>query len=330
MARLHKAVILPYHSHMSRLCDKLPFALAELLILLFALLVLWYLARQTVALIKEPQRLRTLYRTLITLAATFALVYAGYCLLWGVYYYSGSFSEAAGLDNEPVSVSELEKVTAYFADRANFYGELVSRDENGIYNADIDYIFDKSEQLYDKISEEIPELESAYIRPNGAKLSRGMSYIDFTGFFFPFTGEAIVNIDSPVCYLPSTIAHELSHQRGVAPEQEANFVAVVSSLSYGDADYCYSACLLAYVHLGNALYSADYDAWAEIRGTLSENVLKDFAYNSEYWKQFETPARKISNTVYEDFLKSYGQEQGLKSYGACVDLLVNYYKERIS
>ena len=35
----------------------------------------------------------------------------------------------------------------------------------------------------------------------------------------------------------------------------------------------------------------------------------------------------VSNTVYEGFLYSYDQTLGLKSYGACVDLLVNYYYE---
>ena len=56
-------------------------------------------------------------------------------------------------------------------------------------------------------------------------------------------------------------------------------------------------------------------------------VLTDFAANRAYWKQFETPVQTASNTVYEGFLQSYDQELGLKSYGACVDLLVNYYYE---
>lgn len=45
-------------------------------------------------------------------------------------------------------------------------------------------------------------------------------------------------------------------------------------------------------------------------------------------RQFETPVQKVSNTVYEGFLHSYDQTMGLKSYGACVDLLVNYYYEQ--
>ena len=54
---------------------------------------------------------------------------------------------------------------------------------------------------------------------------------------------------------------------------------------------------------------------------------RDFAANRLYWAAFETPVQEASNTVYEGFLHSYDQELGLKSYGACVDLLVNYYYE---
>ena len=154
-----------------------------------------------------------------------------------------------------------------------------------------------------------------------------MSYTDFTGFFFPFTAEANVNTDVTAAYFASTVAHELSHQRGVAKEQEANFVAVLASMEYGDYDYCYSSCIMAYTYLGNALYDADYERWLAVYQTLNNNVLRDLEANREYWKQFETPVEKVSNAVYEQFLYSYEQDLGLKSYGACVDLLVNYYEE---
>ena len=102
---------------------------------------------------------------------------------------------------------------------------------------------------------------------------------------------------------------------------------MLASLRYGDADYAYSACLLAYTHLSNALFRADHAAWEEIGAELSEDVLRDLSFRSAYWRQFDTPVQKASNTVYEGFLHSYDQTLGLKSYGACVDLLVNYYYE---
>ena len=56
-------------------------------------------------------------------------------------------------------------------------------------------------------------------------------------------------------------------------------------------------------------------------------MLRDILSRREYWAQFDTPVQTASNTVYEGFLHSYDQTLGLKSYCACVDLLVNcYYK----
>ena len=69
----------------------------------------------------------------------------------------------------------------------------------------------------------------------------------------------------------------------------------------------------------------DYDAWYMVYSGLDERVKLDFAANRAYWAQFETPVQTVSTTVYENFLQSYDQHLGMKSYGACVDLLVNYY-----
>ena len=79
-----------------------------------------------------------------------------------------------------------------------------------------------------------------------------MSAMNFTGVYFAFTGESNINVDAPACLIPSTIAHELSHQRGIASEQECNFLAVLASTTSGDPVYEYSGWLMGYIHLGNA------------------------------------------------------------------------------
>ena len=45
----------------------------------------------------------------------------------------------------------------------------------------------------------------------------------------------------------------------VAAEQEANFVGVMAATAGGNAAYQYSGWLFGYLHLSNALYSADPD-----------------------------------------------------------------------
>ena len=323
-------VVRPLHRALSVLTAKLPFSVAEVLIGLAAVWLAVYITVRIYRLITRPDRAKQVYIIIITLASAGLAVYAGFCLLWGVFYYGDDFAAQSGLKCEPVSVEQLESVTAYFAGLCNEYGGKVKRDENGCCASDRGMILRRSPEVYARAEELYPSLRGPAVPAKGVFFSRVMSYTDFTGFFFPFTAEANVNMDFPQGLFASTVAHELAHQRGVAKEQEANFCAVMASLLYGEEDYCYSACLLAYTHLGNALYSVDHAAWEEIYGTLDASVLRDFAASRSYWQQFETTVQTVSNTVYENFLYSYDQDLGLKSYGACVDLLVNYYYNEAS
>ena len=327
MGWLSEKAVRPLHRALGSLNDHVPFSVAELLLALAVIAALVYIIYQTAMLFRREEKGRRLYRTLVTLCSAGLAVYALFCLLWGVYYYADDFATQSGFVNEPVSTEQLASVTRYFAHGVNRYGAMDARDENGLCASDRSEIIRKSPEVFAGTEKDYPALAGLALSAKGIVCSRVMSYLDFTGFFFPFTAEANVNMDSPVCDLAATVAHELSHQRGVAKEQEANFTAVLASLRYGDADYCYSACLLAYTHLGNALYRADHAAWEEISAELSEDVLRDLSYRSAYWRRFETPVQKASNTVYEGFLHSYDQTLGLQSYGACVDLLVNYYYE---
>lgn len=318
--------IQPFHRRMAELCDGLGrLALAEILIWAFVLLVAGLTAYRLVGLLRRGKRLRSLYALAVTLLSAVLLVYAGYSLLWGSYYYADDFACAGGFEQREISVDELEAVTRYFAQLLNQYGEQVSRNAQGFYSIDKGDIIARSADIYRSTEQLHPSLAGPELPVKGIVSSRLLSYMDYTGFFFPFTGEACVNTDFPDSLFPSTVAHELAHQRRVAREQDANFAAVLACMESGDPDYGYSGCLLAYTYLGNALYDAAYSRWENIYQGLSDEVLLDMALNRAYWDQFETPVQTVSNSFHEGLLQSYDQELGLKSYGACVDMLVCYY-----
>ena len=320
---LCKALVRPWHAFAGRLFSAVPFSVTEWVILSLAALGVVLLVLLIVRLIRR--RWAKAYRTGMTILSVSAAMFALFCLWWGVLYYSDSFTEQAGLERRDISVQELETVTRYFAEQANAAGEHVARGEDGVFRADKSDIFRRSPDIYGGAEQIFPCLAAPAVRAKPVLLSRLLSYIRYTGFFFPYTAEANLNADSPACLLPSTIAHELAHLRGVAREDEANFCAVVACMESGDEDYRYSGALLAYIYLGNALYRADYDAWREVYSTLSENVRADLRANNDYWAQFETPAADVSEKVYESFLQTYGDDRGMQSYGACVDLLTVYY-----
>lgn len=315
----------PWHRFFSRITAPLPFSFGEAIIVVGVLAALVYIIITIVQLIRKDSRLKRLYRFLLTVLTAVSLIYAGFCLFWGAYYYTSDFEEQSGVYGAPLSTEQLETVTRYFTAILNEYADDVQRNEYGFMVEPLAPMFEKSNSLYHEAERIFPCLSGNDVPAKPFFFSRAMSYIQFTGFFFPFTAEANINIDSPPCLIPSTIAHELAHQRGVAQEDEANFVGIMASLENGDPVYCYSAALLAYIHLGNALYSADYDAWADNIATLHPGANADIILNNYYWAQFKTPVSTVSDYVYTGFLQSYGQTLGLKTYGKCIDLLVAYY-----
>lgn len=326
MLWVYEHVTHPYHLFMSKLCSHFAFSAAELVyaaaILGLAAYLLWCVYR----LIRFPEKLWQLYRLVLTLAMAGAVFWAGLSVMWTPCYYAPGFAEQSGVDDGPLELEELETVTRWFAALASEYADEVPRDENGACTTDRDSVLDRAAGVFEGAAELYPFLDGEALRPKPIHFSRIMSYLDFTGFFFPMTGEANLNMDSPVFLLPSTSQHEIAHQRGVAMEQECNFVAVLSCLESEYADFRYAGAALAYIYLGNALAGADFEAYTEIYYSLSDTVRADFKAQSAYWDEFrDSAAQKASNTVYDSFLKSNGQELGMQSYGACVNLLVHYY-----
>ena len=326
MLWVYEHVTHPYHLFMSKLCSHFAFSAAELVyaaaILGLAAYLLWCVYR----LIRFPEKLWQLYRLVLTPAMAGAIFWAGLNVMWTPCYYAPGFAEQSGVDDGPLELEELETVTRWFAALASEYADEVPRDENGACTTDRDSVLDRAAGVFEGAAELYPFLDGEALRPKPIHFSRIMSCLDFTGFFFPMTGEANLNMDSPVFLLPSTSQHEIAHQRGVAMEQECNFVAVLSCLESEYADFRYAGAALAYIYLGNALAGADYEAYTEIYYSLSDTVRADFKAQSAYWDEFrDSAAQKASNTVYDSFLKSNGQELGMQSYGACVNLLVHYY-----
>ena len=71
---------------------------------------------------------------------------------------------------------------------------------------------------------------------------------------------------------------------------------------------------------------------AEIHGetglddaTLPDEIVLDLRYNSAYWAQYKGLTATVTQSLNDKMIKSYGDELGTQSYGAVVDLLVNYY-----
>lgn len=327
MTRLNGAMF-SLRKAIGSVCYRVDFSVAEALCVALVIVTVVYLAWSVVAVVRAKGRRRSrAYSAVLGAVCVGVSIYMGICYLWGVTYYVDGFQQKSGIYAQQVSADDLYAVTQYFADQLNATADTVARDENGRFDVPRAEILAESVHVYDRAAEEFPFLAFHDQPPKAIHLSRIMSLLDFTGVYCPFTGESNVNVNAPACLLPATIAHELAHQRGIASEQECNFLAILSGTTCGSTDYAYSGWLLGYIHLGNALYSADQTHWSEVYGSLSETVRADLDNNNAYWAQFRSSVvKKASNSVYDKFLKGYGEADGLKSYGTVVDLLVTYYK----
>jgi len=320
-------IALPWHRFAGGVFNVFPFSVAEWLCALAVVGVLVYLVYTIIKIIRKPKKLQRVYAFLVTLLAAAVTVYTLVCWFWGIGFYSQTYEELSGIETTSMSTEQLKEVTIYFAEAANAAGEEVPRDGNGLYVCDIPTTLSDAPALYTNLPEQFGFLMGSDLRPKPLVFSYLMSELNYTGVFFPFTGEANVNVQTPSCFIPSTVAHELSHQRGVFREQDANFTAVMVCMQSSDPNFVYSGALLAYVNLDNALRQASYKQWLEASAYLGDNARRDLAANDEYWAQFETPTAQISHAAYGGFLQNQGQALGMRSYGACVDLLVAYYGE---
>lgn len=121
-----------------------------------------------------------------------------------------------------------------------------------------------------------------------------MSYTGITDIYIPYTGEANINVNGTDMMLPSTVLHEMAHQRGFAIEDEANYIAYLSCTMYPDVDFQYSGVMLALIHSMNALASKDMDEYIKLTKIYSEGVRRDIRYYSNIWKQYEGKLEEAS------------------------------------
>ena len=141
-----------------------------------------------------------------------------------------------------------------------------------------------------------------------------------------FTGEANINVNFPDYTLPYTAAHEMAHQRGIAREDEANFVAFLVCAASDDEYIRYSGYLNLYEYVANALYSADKEAYSEVRAKLEPAARKEMsAYSAFFDKYRENVAANVTGAVNNAYLTIQGTP-GTKSYGMVVDLAVAYLR----
>ena len=242
-------------------------------------------------------------------------------------YHGKTLDKKLGIERREVSAEELYSTAMMLAERINAEAENVAFEKESF--SDMPYSFfemnDKLIEAYGKADDKYTFIQTLDSRLKPVMLSEAMSYTHITGIYSFFTGEANLNVAFPDYTLPYTAAHELAHQRGIAREDEANFVAYLVCIESDDAYIRYSGYVNLFEYVVNALYKADAELYRAAIGELSLKVRYEMnAYYEFFEKYRDSVASEISGTVNDTYLTIQGTA-GTASYGMVVDLAVAYY-----
>lgn len=263
--------------------------------------------------------------TLIILSVA-SLFFSTFALGFGAGYHTSSVDELLGLERRDVSAEELRETAEYLVEQINKYTDKLAADEAGSTVMPYGYetMSRKLLEAYDKVSGEHTFISQFPSRVKPVMLSEPWTYTHISGVYTYFTGEANINTNFPDYTLPYTAAHEMAHQRGIARENEANFVAFLVCAASDDDYIRYSGYLNLYEYVANALYMADRDAYSKVRAKLDAAARTEMsAYSAFFDKYRENVVADVTQTVNNSYLTIQGTP-GTKSYGMVVDLAVAY------
>lgn len=302
---------------LSSITGLVPISLGEILLILHVLMVpvlifgvLWDCLKK--------KRARVVYGILQYVSTGYLV----FMLMWGLNYQSDGLAALMSLELVPENVATLRSLNVYLIEQANALSALPKEATPGHR-----VIFQRAQLGYDALSQEYSWLSGQYGSPKAIMLSKPMLYTGITGVFFPFTGEANVNIAAPELLLPSTVLHEMAHQRGIAPEDEANFVAYLTGIHHPDIAFQYSSAVLGLIHASNALYRVDPDEARRLRLTYSQALETDLQKHASFWRDYEGKVNETATQMNDHYLKANAQQAGVMSYGKMVDLMIAYYRQ---
>lgn len=301
-----------------------PISIAEPTVVIFFGIILLYTVVTVFSLFFSKKRWQKLWNYILNIAATASIIFFLFVFFSGINYHRLTFGETSGLDIRDSSANELYMLCNDLAVQTNNIRNLLDENEDGVASSSltVEAMSEKCRKAYDTLSKEYPTLTKGYSGTKPVYNSEIMSYSGITGVFFPFTFEANVNVAVPQYTLPATMCHELTHLRGYMREDEANFISYLVCKQSDDPFIQYSGYMIALTHALNRLHAEDTELYQKAMRRVGSGVEADLRYSNAYWAAHEGVVNEISSKVNDVYLKVNSQEDGVKSYGRMVDLLL--------
>lgn len=326
---------------LGRASAHVPFALPDLLVPLFFLTLGLPLGAALVRLARGGKRepgAATLGRAALTTLALGLVVAATFQWAWGVHYGRPRIAARWGFPSEdtPIAVDPHQLAASLTARTNALYLELHGSYDLGrpsspgsaeapFTDPDLGAAL---ERAYARLAARVDRPDFAIRRPDAkpTRMSPLLQRLGISGFYFPWTGEACYVAEAPWASRVQTVAHEKAHQRGVAREDEANFVGALACLladeayvRYGGYFFLHRQALREVAALGMGLDAAFLALLKQRR----PGVQRDVDDVAAFWSRTEGRLRGLGRAVNDAYLKAHGTE-GVVAYRKSASLIARF------
>ncbi|MFI5452498.1 DUF3810 domain-containing protein [Pedobacter sp. UC225_61] len=300
-----------------------PFALGDIL---YGILIIIALI-QLFLFVKRRKSLTKAHRLIIPLKLfnLILILYIAFKLLWGLNYSRPSITQQLAISDQKYTVKELVLLGDYFIDKLNTLQSQLSPK----LSYDINQLREKAVVEYHNMEKKNPFF--TYNAPSVKPVLNNwmVSKIGIEGYYNPLSGEANVNMKLPAWVLPFVACHEISHQMGVAREDEANLVAYLVGTNSSDINFKYSVNynMLRYILFEIRIKSPE--DYLKMRDKIAPEVLANFKAENEFWAKYNGQMSNYMGVAFDKFLKLNNQKRGIKSYQNIVIWLWNIHKSEL-
>lgn len=305
----------------------IPVSLTELLAVLAIPGAIFLIVLLIVKLKKSKSRKKTALKALRGVGCFVSCACLMYMICHGANFYRMPIEKTMALDTSQKTPEQLQQVCVTLVEGAKQARAEMGIGEDEPFSLPEDNFTEltRAGNGYDKLTGDYSFLWTSIFRQKPVFLSEPWSYTGITGMYFPFLAECNVNVAQADYAIPFTAAHESAHSRGIAFENECNFLAFLSCINSDFPEYRYSGYMLAYTYCGNALYAYDTDMWSVAAGQMTSGMWKDVAAQNDYIDSHKGKVMEVSKEVNDNFIKSQGVPEGKFSYNRVVELILAYY-----
>lgn len=164
-----------------------------------------------------------------------------------------------------------------------------------------------------------------------SSLGKYLQELGIQGYFVPFSGEVHYSGDLFYIFRPFVFMHEMAHQKGIASETDANFVAYVLCAASDNEIFRLSARFDLFLYVLGDLKRVDKEAFRIYSEQKIAKEIKDIMEEMEaHRKKYRSSIRQYSMGFYDSYLRFFGQNEGLKSYNMMTYKVMLYYKNNLS